>query len=140
MGDAEVYGAALARAHQLEAQVAVYPRIVVGEELRRYLLLVAAMPVRNQLSAIAKRLAEECTSLLAHDKNDVWILDYLGPGVQRIAGRGMPKEAIPRAYAWARGEYEKFVRQGNPKLAPRYQQLVSYLESRIGLWGVQIGS
>jgi hypothetical protein len=41
-GRGEIYGTALERAYDLESEVAKYPRIVIGDELSKYLNSVLA--------------------------------------------------------------------------------------------------
>ncbi|PYT75343.1 MAG: hypothetical protein DMG39_00035 [Acidobacteria bacterium] len=61
IGPGEIYGTALERAYLLECRVTKYPRLVIGDELWRYLNAALAhfesqrTPVSKAIKAIVKR-------------------------------------------------------------------------------------
>jgi hypothetical protein len=71
----EIYGSALARAVALESRVANYPRIVIGEELVRFLSQTAGRSPSDIFEHEATRIAKECIRCLATDDDGLmfWI-------------------------------------------------------------------
>ena len=60
----ELYGAAVARAYELESEVAQYPRIVIGSEMVRFLKLHFNNPDQDLFSQTDKVLAEICLGMI----------------------------------------------------------------------------
>ena len=56
--DKELYGPALARAYELESKTANYPRVVLGEELIRYIQFQQVRPDENVFPTMNKRMAD----------------------------------------------------------------------------------
>lgn len=79
IGPGEIYGTALERAYLLECQVAKYPRIVIGDELWKYLQAAlmefekGTTPVAKSITAVVQKIME----LIATDTDGNRILDYL---------------------------------------------------------------
>jgi hypothetical protein len=140
IGPGEIYGTALERAYLLEDRVAKYPRLVVGDELWRYLNAALAnfenqtTPVSRAITAIVKKTKQ----MIATDTDGQRILDYLGPIVAENAGPGHGKLMIQPAYDFALAEQKRMLTKGNPELIGRYVLLRSYFESRLRLWGVEV--
>lgn len=142
IGPQEIYGTALERAYVLESETAQYPRIVVGENLLKYInsaraeFEIQSTPVAKSITAILQKLME----LLATDADGNKILDYLGPVVVQHAGAsgGHREHMVQPAYDFVLSEKKRTSATGDAKLSARYESLRSYFESRLPLWGLPI--
>lgn len=142
IGPQEIYGAALESAHVLESKKAEYPRIVIGEELWRY-LNVALANFQKQTTSAAQApaaITERATTLVATDNDGKRILDYLGQTMVQHAGPGGgQKDILVRsAYDFVLAEQKRIVERKDTKLIPRYEALRRYVESRLPLWGIDV--
>lgn len=140
IGPSEIYGTALERAYLLESRVARYPRLVVGDELWRYLNAEIAhfesqtTPVSKAITAIVKKTMQ----VIATDTDEHRILDYLGPVVAENAGPDHGRLMIQPAYNFVLAEQKRMLSKGDPELIGRYVLLRNYFESRLAPWGVEV--
>jgi len=142
IGPEEIYGTALENAYLLESRAAEYPRIVIGDELWRY-VTAALANFRAQATPVAQALAaitERTMSLIATDSDGKRILDYLGQTMVLHAGPGggQKETLVRRAYDFVLAEQKRIVEERNSKLIPRYDALRRYVESRLPLWGIEV--
>lgn len=138
----EIYGTALVSAYMLESEEAKYPRIVIGNELWRY-LNVAFAHFRAQTAPEAKSVTaiiEKTMQMFAIDSDGKRILDYLGPVIAEQAGAvGKLRESMIRpVYEFVLAEQERINKMNDPKLVPRYQAFRDYVESRLDLWDISV--
>jgi len=132
--DGDIYGAALARAYNLESHKAHYPRIVVGDELIEYIKLQENRPEEDDFAKLNKKLATICRSLISIDDDGFPFLDYLGEGFkQYIAKDRLNVAIIEKAYKFVLNEWDSF-REKRNSLAFRYALLRDYFEHRLHLW------
>jgi len=142
IGPSEIYGTALERAYLLECRIAKYPRLVIGDELWRYLNAALAhfesqtTPVSKAVTAIVTKTMQ----MIATDKDGQRILDYLGPVVVENAGPDHGRLMIQPAYDFVLAEQKRMLTKGDPELIGRYVLLRSYFESRLAPWGVKLKS
>lgn len=131
--DGEIYGPVAASVHKLEDEIAEYPRIVVGDGLRRYLSnFDAPQPDTCRSEGFSRELAGFCRRIIAPDVDGVWILDYAGAAVrERLSAWGEMNATLESARGFSNQEYAKFVANGDRKLALRYALLERYLDERI---------
>jgi len=138
----EIYGAALERAYLLECRVAKYPRLVIGDELWRYLEAMLAhfenqtTPVSKAIMAIVKKTLQ----MIATDTDGQRILDYLGPVAVENARPDHGQLMVQPAYNFVLAEHNRMLEKGDPELIGRYVLLRSYFESRLASWGVEVKS
>ena len=78
----ELYGPAIARAYELESEIAQYPRIVVGPEMVHFLQAQAAYSGEDIFLQTNQGLAAVCLKMLIQDVDGHWILNYLGKEFQ----------------------------------------------------------
>jgi len=130
----EIYGSALARAYALESKVALYPRIVLGEELIKYLQLTVKKKPTDIYAASGREMAQCCLDMVAVDDDGRPFLDYLGAGFKRHVASEINVEVIKRAYEQVLRHSEKYQRECNTTLAFRYTLLRNYFEARLPLW------
>jgi hypothetical protein len=126
----EIYGPALSRAYNLESSVAQYPRVVIGEELIKYLNAHCNQEEKDIFSKISKESANACLKLLAIDDDGYPFIDYLGEYFKESMDETYNLEIIEKAYGFVMTESEKHKAQKNPKLAFKYTLLRNYFEER----------
>jgi len=113
-GPGEIYGTALERAYVLESEVAKYPRIVIGDELWKYLNAVLAefekstKPMAQSVTAIVRAIQK----MIATDSDGKRILDYLGEFVFRNSVPAHVDEAIRPAYEFVLSEQKRLTAKG----------------------------
>jgi hypothetical protein len=140
IGPQEIYGTALERAYVLESREAESPRILIGDELWRYLEVALANfemqtgPAAKANAGIVKRIME----LITIDSDGKRILDYLGPIIVEHAAPGntTAQNMVWPAYRFVLEEQKRFHQCGDPKLGARYRALRGYFESRLSLWNL----
>jgi hypothetical protein len=136
--EGEVYGPALAQAHRLESRVAQYPRIVIGEELVRYLQMVAGQKASTEEERANALLAKRSLGLLAVDDDGCTFLDWMGTDISKAFRE--KKKLVQAAYKFIIQESVKHKEARNSKLGFRYTLLRNYVESRLPDWGVGLQS
>jgi hypothetical protein len=124
----ELSGAALARAYELESEVAKYPRVVVGPEIKRYLELHAGSAEQDVFSQLDHDQALLCLSMLKVDTDGATIVDYLGSAFSITMPSSIREELVSRALRFVNEQLAKHNNSGDNKLVDRYQQLLSYFE------------
>jgi len=133
----EVYGAALSRAYTLESRIANYPRIIVGDELIRYLMGLRDEAQVDEFAPLSKSIAAACIDCLAYDDDGVPFVDYLGPFFRTRIGSAIGSRGvgyIDKAYERVIEFSARYKAEKNSKLAFRYTLLRDYFESRLHLW------
>jgi hypothetical protein len=125
----ELYGAAVARAYELESEVADYPRIVVGQQLLHYLELQTQNPGTEPQDQIGKVLAELCLQMVVQDADGHWLLHYLGPAFTASISRTNHVSLYEKALAFVQSQLEEHQRTQNTKLAFRYMRLHQYFSA-----------
>jgi hypothetical protein len=83
---------------------------------------------------LSRRFSEDALAFAIRDADGEWILDFAGGAVKAVNGRELGAQLVHPAYNFVRQEHERFVKEGNEKLAPRYEKLRHYIESRLSLW------
>jgi hypothetical protein len=135
--DGEFFGAGLVKAYRLESKVAKQPRLVVGDELIKYLKISAQRREPGLERQLEARLASKCLEFIAQDEDKIWILDYAGQGARSVYPAQPGGQVITMARANAqqsRAEFQKDASDHGRELFDRYSKLVRYLDSRAALW------
>ena len=133
----EIYGAALARAYALESHVANYPRVVIGKELQSYLQFLAESTEMDEVAQVSREMAKQSMEFLAVDDDGYPFIDFIGSAVQReMAKMENGTELVRRAYSFVLESSKEFQSKQNSKIAFKYTLLRRYMESRLGLWGI----
>lgn len=134
LGKGEIYGAALSRAYELESKTAIYPRIVLGDELIKYIQAQRNRPDDDEFALMNKKLAEVCSELITIDDDGYPFLDYLGEGFKHYIASGIGPQIVERAYEFIVKESEKWRETKNSTLAFRFTLLRDYFEHRMENW------
>ncbi|MBE0546870.1 MAG: hypothetical protein IH627_04250 [Rubrivivax sp.] len=125
----ELYGAAVARAYELESEVADYPRIVVGPYLVHYLELHSKNTSEERHAKVNRALASLCQDMLVLDADGHWILHYLGPAFRTAITESSHDQLYSLASAFVDSQLLEHQRTQNTKLAFRYVHLEQYFEA-----------
>ena len=125
----ELYGAAVARAYELESEVAQYPRAVIGRHAFGYLEVHAKRPLDDHFAAYEAEIAQLCLQLITTDDDGVKILHYLGPAFQKMFPSDLFKDLYERGFAFINAQLEVHQSTGNKKLEDRYGRLQNYFRT-----------
>jgi hypothetical protein len=131
----ELYGAALANAHQLENEVAQYPRIVIGDGLVDYFNSVEQSAKDDIATKSNKLMVAEAKNMIAIDDDGHPIVDYLGEVFRERFNSPEMIKAVFDAYKFVLSQSAKWQHERNVKLAFRYANLRHYFDARLHLWG-----
>jgi len=134
----EVYGNALVDAYLLESEAAEYPRILIGQEVWKFLSIGISECETNKSPQLSKicDVIKKTVAYTCVDSDGVRILDYLGEFARKYAAPETVGQALEPAYKFIRAEQERF--SSDKKLGPRYRCLRQYFESRLPMWGVPV--
>lgn len=133
--EGDIYGPVVVLAHDLEAKVAQYPRLVVGKQAMEYLDFVEKNASGLYFDQVAKGLATDCRKLICPDPVDGWpIVDYLGEGFKDLIEGGYPASVVQSAIDFAERQYKDCAGSNDIKLAPRYERLRCYLKANQKTW------
>jgi hypothetical protein len=134
----EVYGPGPVEAYFLECRKAEYPRVVVSAPLKEFLEATVKEDPEGDEAHLAQTMARNSLAKLGVDSDGLPILDWLGPGFSTPAfvNDSKLRASVERAFAFARGERDRFTVCGNEKLVGRYDNLLRYMETRLPAWGV----
>lgn len=124
--EGELYGAAVAKAYELESQVAQYPRIVVGPRAVDYLIANINNSSSDIYSKFNRELAKTCYGMLAQDCDGYYFVHYLGDVFHQIATQGLHQELYQASMKFVLEQCKKWRDERNTKLSLRYNQLLSY--------------
>lgn len=122
----ELYGAAVARAYELESQVADYPRIVVGPQMLHFLDVQVQNPNTTPHDQVNKALAHLCRNMLVQDADGHWVLHYLGEAFSDGVSQTEHSVLYEKAHAFIAGQIKEHQVTQNTKLAFRYTHLYQY--------------
>lgn len=125
----ELYGPAIVRAYELESEVAQYPRIVIGQEVVKFLEAHKSNPEDGVVSRVNQSYALSCLNLLAPDDDGYGIIDYLGENFRYAVTHMHYNDLYQRARMFVVQQVREFQRLQNSKLAFRYTQLLAYFDA-----------
>jgi hypothetical protein len=125
----ELYGAAVARAYELESEVADYPRIVIGPHMLRYLDVQCENPGTEHYAVINRELAVLCRKMLIQDADGHWLLHYLGTTFINTVTHKKHAELYAKAKEFALSQLKEHQSKQNTKLAFRYMHLIQYINA-----------
>jgi hypothetical protein len=122
----ELYGAAVAKAYELENCVAQYPRIVVGQTVINYLNDNINKPVSNIYNEVDKTFAKISLGLLAQDFDGYYVAHYLGGTFQRMVSSNLHSDFYQTSLSFIQEQCKKWKDERNTKLSSRYNHLLLY--------------
>lgn len=134
VSEGEIYGPALSRAYELESRIALYPRIILGDEIVKYIQIHRARSEDDVFSRMNKELAELCSTLITIDDDGYPFLDYLGEGFKQNIAKRLDSNIVERAFEFVISESERCRKAKNTKLAFRFTLLRDYFEHRMVNW------
>ena len=125
----ELYGAAVARAYELESEVASYPRIVVGQRVVELLQAHQAAAETDLFTENDRAMARVCLGMLVKDVDGSWIVDYLGEEFRRSITQSQHPVLYKEARQFVIQQLQEHQATKNGKLAFRYGHLLLYFNS-----------
>lgn len=125
----ELYGAAIARAYELESEVASYPRIVIGPEMLRFLDVYCSNTSTEVFARADRALAQLCRSMLHVDTDGHVFLHYLGEAFRSAVTTRNHPALYAKAHEFALEQLKEHRENKNSKLAFRYSDLLHYFEA-----------
>lgn len=125
----ELYGPAVARAYELESEIAQYPRIIVGPETIRFLETHAANPGDDVFSQADRKFASMCLRMLIQDADGYWFLHYLGEEFQFSVTHSLHADLYEKAKQFVFEQLSQHHANQNTKLAFRYAHLLRYFDT-----------
>lgn len=125
----ELYGAAVARAYELESEVAGYPRIVIGTEVLKFLDLQRRNPSTDLFSQNNRTLADLCSNMIVQDADGHWILHYLGDTFHKSISQNAHADLYGKAREFVVEQFQAHQKNQVVKLAFRYAHLLNYFEA-----------
>lgn len=131
----EVIGPASVKAYHLESCVAKMPRVVVGQGLIDFLNTIMSRIDDDPVHQINRTLAATCMAGIGYDAEGTPFVDFLSDHFARLFSDTKVNHAdlVRMGLEFAETEAHRFQKENNPKLAARYDELVSYYRSRCGL-------
>lgn len=124
--DGELYGAAVAKAYELESYAAQYPRIIVSDRTIEVLEAYRLNIGNDIYSKCNKGFAEMCLNTIIQDNDGNFFINYLGDSFRQYITKGLHPEIYKEAINFVRSEYKNHRENKNTKLAFRYSNLLSY--------------
>lgn len=127
-GDREILGPALSEAVRLEKEDALFPRVVVGKEMVRYLELNCQLEESSADNRASRQYALICQSLMCADGDGAFTVDVWSPlFIEMVGGAQSHKVLIDRAMQYAQSQIARFKTERCDYLAEKYRYLVQYL-------------
>lgn len=136
--DNELYGPAIARAYTIESKIAFYPRIVIGDELIRYLNAITSNQTKTAGEIAHAKFAATALNFLAQDDDGNAFLDYLGDDIRNTLSDQATLKVVKTAHEFVIKKSIEYKECRNSKLGFRYTLLRNYFESRLPRWGPSI--
>ena len=137
LSDTEVYGAVLEKAHFIESTLADYPRIVVGDELLKYLDVAGSRARSTPLGTLIESLASQARGLITQDSDGMWMLDFLGERVAGLSKTDIRQKLFTGAQSYIDGQKQIAYDTQDYKHLSRYFRLGAYFEGRADTWNAE---
>lgn len=130
------YGPALAEAHQLESEIAQYPRVVLSQAADEFAHRTSDFSHDEEIELVSAAYQEQhIMTLLTEDTDQQVIVDFMGREVHStVSHEPEMVKAASGAYRFVRAEARRFATEGDEKHAERYGRLLEYMESRLPIW------
>lgn len=126
------YGPGLARAYTMESKVTQYPRVVLGDELIKYLDLREAYDGNDPVGVYNKHLAGLCKKLVCLDDDGYPIVDYLSNEMMECLKTMERLPLVDGAFNFVLEQSKTWKKHKDGKKAFRYTLLRNYFEERLG--------
>ena len=123
-----LYGCAVAKAYELESEIAQYPRIVVGPYFINRLQAYSNNSNSDTFAKLNKVYADACLQLLLQDVDGHFIIHYLGNTFQKDFSSAIHQKLYDDALRFIHTSLDKFRLEKNTKLSMRYMLLLNYFE------------
>ena len=114
--------------------MADYPRIVIGDELLKYLDVVGTRARTTPFGPNIESLAFHAGRLVTQDSDGLWMLDFLGEQMAGLSETGVRQHLFAMAQNYI-DEQKQIAYDGQDyKHLSRYFRLGAYFEERAAGW------
>lgn len=134
LSDEVIYGPVLEKAHFSESVLADYPRIVVGDELLKYLEATGPRTRATPLGPTIESLASHARRLVTQDSDGLWMLDFLGEQVSELSEANVRQKLFAMAQNYIDQQKQIAYDDQDYKHLSRYFRLGAYFEERAAGW------
>jgi hypothetical protein len=134
LNDSELYGCVIAKAYELESEVAKYPRIVLGKEVVDYLNSLLQLPGNELNTQYGRAMAKACLEMICVAPDGVYMVDFLGEGFRRHIANSLENSVYYDARSYVESQEEHWRGKNSSKLADRYKILLEYFQARESEW------
>jgi len=137
--DVGVYGPIMLDVHELESQIAWYPRIVIGNKLNNSINdWSEKVKEGNSYYCSYKPIIKLCKDTIWTDKDGIPTLDYLGHEFFRLV-KPIPqmRENVKLGWEFVSCEYERCKDDKDSQMALKYSLLKEYYLNRLEIWGIK---
>lgn len=134
--DGELFGPSIGYAHIMESKRARFPRIALHENVFDYLCAYEQLHESEQIEdKIQAKMAALCLSMLAQDKDNEIIFDYLGSYAWENCYTASDKKLLDPAFKFITEQQSSFAAENNDKVAEKYNYVKDYFENSGRLGG-----
>jgi hypothetical protein len=144
IGPNVVYGPGVAAAYRLEAAVAQYPRIVLGDKLAKYILATCEMSTDDAqaldhvsnpelFATAARKMANVCKNMVLRDFDGNYIVHYLAPRELNGKAKDVTEVLVKHAGSFVLSQANTWQQKRNTRLSMRYSHLLQYFGEFGGL-------
>ena len=134
LNEGELYGCVVGRAYELESEIAKGPRVVLGDEVIRYLDANSQLPGEAVNERYGREMASVCRQMITQDEDGQYIVDFLGLGFKKYIANNIESSFYAEALTYVEEQIEHWSNQGNDKLTQRYLSLKRYFEKNKKNW------
>ena len=135
LGNGDLYGPVLNDSYRLEKEVADYPRIVVGKNLRRFIQKEQVVNSGRYLDSVLARIDDFCKKMIYQDDDGKFTIDYLGKKIADVSrsSYNQTSDSVKKGISKIETEVNEYINK-QPDLANRLKKLLAYCESRMKFW------
>ncbi|MFG0305056.1 MAG: hypothetical protein ACF8Q5_02440 [Phycisphaerales bacterium JB040] len=125
----DLYGTGISKAHMLESEKAMWPRILVGPRILSLVSRAAERRPKSPIEELAVMQAKIGLDLITTSDDGMAMVDFLSDSF--INEASVDSQMIESAFNHVISERYKFHSTGNHKLAARYDSLFDYVKRRL---------
>lgn len=128
-----LYSPSVVRAYELEGD-ACYPRTLIGPRVLDFFRSVSEKSGADLPTQHAKDIAQRMQPMFFVDSDGKIALDFYGEAIRETLGAEPARMLAHKAFDYARAAESIARSRGEPKIAKKYEWLLSYMEPRRRLW------
>jgi len=134
LNESELYGCIVSRAYELESKIAKGPRVVLGEEVIRYIDANYKFPGEGVNERYGREMAGICKQMIIKDEDGQYIVDYLGIGFKKYIANNIDNSIYKDALSYVDEQLDYWSNRNDNKLKIRYSMLRKYFDKNKFNW------